>query len=69
MSGLTNLFACEQCGTVDDITLTQTSINGYLCHTCVHGSWHNQFEEGSIDPTDVDLINSDPLGIFGEGNW
>lgn len=45
-----SMFVCECCGVVDSLQLTPSQGDGYKCHTCRTGTWHNAFPADMYDP-------------------
>lgn len=61
---MTDTFACEKCGNVDNIHATPQTSVGYECHRCKHGEWHHNFPEErySFDMHGPALNRADPAG-------
>ena len=61
---LSNLFVCDNCGCVDDLTVTsQTTPGRYECHECKHGVWHQYFPKQQYVEGVDDVVNRAGYGI------
>lgn len=55
---LSNLFVCDSCGCIDDLSATQQTTPGrYECHECKYGTWHGYFPKEQYREGDHDVVN------------
>ncbi len=54
---LSNLFVCDKCGCVDDLSATQQTSSGYECHECKYGTWHGFFPKERYNESEHDVVN------------
>lgn len=69
---MTELFACDVCGTVDMFIFAYpeiqqekwSTLKECLCTQCQLGEWHDQFDKSPYDPErDIVLNRANPLGL------
>lgn len=63
---MSQLFACDGCGTIDSDELTPLPVpcpsGKWLCTSCLGKPWHNQFPKEQYDPEKHFVVNR-PSGI------